>query len=214
MARNIIKMGEISKEYGKLIAFRMSTGWVPNTRTMAGTQGECCRFDLTIDNGKTVRRVSLNRGFETVDRKCVDYIDLDEEEFDNTKNSDTLWNGQGKLVEHTRYYLIDRKRHSYEMNPSTSYTMSKDFLEDSNKKAYERWESKKDLKSSERTIKPTLKMVKVVNRFKGFKNVKITDIANVKVGRYSTGDLYYRFTFNNRKHSLTIDKYIKNLPRN
>ena len=54
MARNIIKMGEISKEYGKLIAFRMSTGWVPNTRTMAGTQGECCRFDLTIDNGKTV----------------------------------------------------------------------------------------------------------------------------------------------------------------
>ena len=64
MGKNIIKLNEISKAYSDLIAERLADGYVLNTRTMSGSQGEYGRFDLTKDGGKTVHRLYMSREFD------------------------------------------------------------------------------------------------------------------------------------------------------
>lgn len=219
MTKEIIKLNEISKVYGELLASRLAEGYTIYLRTMGGTQGEYGRLDLTKDGGKTVHRLYMNRKSENGNAICkgtkvwfiVDVIQIIEEEFDNLKNSDILWNGKGKKLLEQNYYLIDRKRSSYIMDPRTSYTPSKYFIELAETKHYGRFQNKND---KPRKIKPTQKMVEIVNRFKGFKGIKLDDIESVEVGCYKPSDIFYRFSFKNRKHYLTIDKDSKYLPHN
>lgn len=221
MEKDIIKLNEISKIYSELLADRLSDGYVINMRTMSGTQGEYGRFDLTKDGGKTVHRLYMSRDSESDNSEydttkmwySFDTLRIVEEEFDNTRDSDTLWNGKGKKILEKKYYLIDRKRSGYKLDPYTSYTQSVDLMKSANRKHYERVKSDQYI-SARRKIKPTQKMVEIVNRFKGFKNVKLADIESVEVGTYRKGEMYYRFTFTNRKHTLTIDSDSKYLPRN
>ena len=220
MGKEIVKLNEISKTYSKLLADRLADGYVINMRTMSGTQGEYGRFDLTKDGGKTVHRLYMYRYSESDNSEyhetgmwySFDTLRIVEEEFDNQRNSDTLWNGKCKKIVEKKYYLIDRKRRGYSLDPYTSYTQSVELMKSADRKQSERV----DLRHSDstRTIKPTQKMVEIVNRFKGFKNVKLADIESVEVGTYRKGEMFYRFTFTNRKHSLTIDSDSKYLPRN
>ena len=95
MGKNIIKLNEISKAYSDLIAERLADGYVLNTRTMSGSQGEYGRFDLTKDGGKTVHRLYMSREFESDNSEykdsrmwySFDTLRIVEEEFDNQKNS-------------------------------------------------------------------------------------------------------------------------------
>lgn len=221
MAKEIIKLNEISKIYGELLASRFAEGYTIYLRTMGGTQGEYGRLDLTKDGGKTVHRLYMDRKSENGNAICkgtkvlfnVDVIQIIEEEFDNLK-SDILWNGKGKKLLEQNYYLIDRKRSGYVMDPRTSYTPSKYFIELAETKHYGRVNSSQFRNGKTRKIKPTQKMVEIVNRFKGFKGIKLGDIESVEVGCYKPRDIFYRFSFKNRKHYLTIDKDSKYLPRN
>lgn len=221
MAKEIIKLNEISKVYGELLASRFAEGYTIYLRTMGGTQGEYGRLDLTKDGGKTVHRLYMNRKSENGNAICkgtkvlfnVDVIQIIEEEFDNLKNRDILWNGKGKKLLEQNYYLIDRKRSGYIMDPRTSYTPSKYFIELAETKHYGRC-SAQNKNDKSRKIKPTQKMVEIVNRFKGFKGIKLDDIESVEVGCYKPSDTFYRFSFKNRKHYLIIDKDSKYLPRN
>lgn len=220
MGKDIVKLNEISKTYSKLLADRLADGYVINMRTMRGTQGEYGRFDLTKDGGKTVHRLYMSRDSESDNSEydktkmwySFDTLRIVEEEFDNQRDSDTLWTGKGKKILEKKYYLIDRKRRGYSLDPYTSYTQSVELIKSADRKHSERY----DLKHSDstRTIKPTQKMVEIVNRFKGFKNVKLADIKSVEVGTYRNHENFYRFTFTNRKHSLTINSDSKYLPRN
>lgn len=221
MTKEIIKLNEISKVYGELLASRLAEGYTIYLKTMGGTQGEYGRLDLTKDGGKTVHRLYMNRKSENGNAFCngtkvwfnVDVIQIIEEEFDNLKNSGILWNGKGKKLLEQNYYLIDRKRSSYIMDPRTSYTPSKYFIELAETKHYGR-DSVQNKNDKPRKIKPTQKMVEIVNRFKGFKGIKLDDIESVEVGCYKPSDIFYRFSFKNRKHYLTIDKDSKYLPHN
>jgi hypothetical protein len=221
MAKEIIKLNEISKVYGELLASRLAEGYTIYLKTMGGTQGEYGRLDLTKDGGKTVHRLYMNRKSENGNAICngtkvwfnVDVIQIIEEEFDNLKNSDILWNGKGKKLLEQNYYLIDRKRSGYKMDPRTSYTPSKYFIELAETKHYGR-DSVQNKNDKPRKIKPTQKMVEIVNRFKGFKGIKLDDNESVEVGCYKPSDIFYRFSFKNRKHYLTIDKDSKYLPHN
>lgn len=220
MENGIVKLNEISKAYSKLLADRLADGYVLNMKTMSGTQGEYGRFDLTKDGGKTVRRLYMTRNSEydnseyDKDRMwySFDTLSIVEEEFDNSKNSDTLWTGKGNKVLENKYYLIDRKRSGYKLDPYTSYTQSVELMKSADRKHYNRVDSIR--RESTRKINPTKGMIEVINRFKGFKNVKLADITEVEVGRYSKGEVFYRFTFANRKHTLTIDSDSKYLPHN
>lgn len=207
MGKGIIKLNEISKVYSDLLAERLADGYVLNMRTMSGTQGEYGRFDLTKDGGKTVHRLYMSRYSESVDSEYdktgmwFDVLSIVEEEFDNTKNSGTLWIGKGNKVLEKKYYLIDRKRSGYELDPYTSYTQSVELMKSAYRKHSERVDS--NYSDSTRTIKPTQKMVELINRFKGFKSVKLADIKSVEAGTYIKGKRFYRFTFTNRKHTFT-----------
>lgn len=220
MGKSIIKLNEISKAYSDLIAERLADGYVLNMRTMSGTQGEYGKFDLTKDGGKTVHRLYMSRDYETDNSEykdsgmwySFDTLRIVEEEFDNLKNSEILWNGKGNKVLEKKYYLIDRKRKGYSLDPHTSYTQSVEFMKSADKKHCEREDSK--CSDSTRTIKPTQKMVEIVNRYKGFKGIKLADIESVKVGTHK-GEPFYYFSFSNRKYTLTINKDSKNMsPRN
>lgn len=221
MEKNIVKLNEISKVYSDLLADRLADGYVINMRTMSGTQGEYGRFDLTKDGGKTVHRLYMSRDSESDNSEydktrmwySFDTLRIVEEEFDNTRNSDTLWTGKGNKILEKKYYLIDRHRRGYNLDPYTSYTPSVEFMKSADRKHYERVDLNHTI-SERRKINPTQKMVEIVNRFKGFKNVKLADIESVEVGTYRKGEMFYRFTFTNRKHSLTIDSDSKYLPRN
>lgn len=216
MEKEIVKLSEINKEYSRILAERLAEGYVLNARTNSGTQGEYGRMDLTKDGGKTVRRLYLDRmtdyGYDDKDeRYSYDTIFIIEEEFDNTSNSSILWNGKGNKVLEKKYYKIDRNRSSYEMNPYTSYTLSRDTIKAADKKHYNRADIR--YTCSYRTIKPTQKIVEIVNHFKGFKNIKLSDIEKIEVGKYCNKPSY-RFYFKNRKHTLTIDKDSRRLPHN
>jgi hypothetical protein len=221
MGKDIVKLNEISKTYSDLLAERLADGYVLNMKTMSGTQGEYGRFDLTKDGGKTVHRLYMSRDSESDNSEynktgmwySFDTLRIVEEEFDNQKNSDTLWTGKGNKVLEKKYYLIDRKRSGYKLDPYTSYTQSVEFMKSADRKHYERVDSQRYI-SARRKIKPTQKMVEIVNRFRGFKNVKLADIESVEVGTYRKGEMFYCFTFSNRKHTLTIDSDSKYLPRN
>lgn len=216
MAKEIVKLSEINKEYSRILAERLAEGYVLNARTNSGTQGEYGRMDLTKDGGKTVRRLYLDRttdyGYDDKDeRYSYDTIFIIEEEFDNQRNSDILWNGKGNKVLEKKYYKIDRKRSAYELDPYTSYTQSVELMKAADKKHYNR----ADIRyiRSYRNIKPTQKIVEIVNHFKGFKNIKLSDIEKIEVGKYCNNPSY-RFYFKNRKHTLTIDKDSRRLPHN
>lgn len=220
MEKDIVKLNEIGKTYSKLLADRLAEGYVLNMKTMSGTQGEYGRFDLTKDGGKTVHRLYMSRDSESDNSEydetkmwySFDTLRIVEEEFDNSTNNDILWTGKGKKLLEKKYYLIDRKRSGYKLDPYTSYTPSVEVMKSADRKHYERVDLKHS--SERRTIKPTQKMVEIVNRFRGFKNVKLADIQSVEIGTYSNHGNFYRFTFANRKHTLTIDSDSKYLPRN
>ncbi len=217
MGKDIIKLNEISKVYSDLLAERLADGYVLNMRTMSGSQGEYGRFDLTKDGGKTVHRLYMSRDSENDNSEykdsgmwySFDTLRIVEEEFDNLKNSEILWNGKGNKILEKKYYLIDRKRIGYKLDPYTSYTQSVEFMKSADKKHCKREDSK--YSDSTRTIKPTQKMVEIVNRYKGFKGIKLADIESVKVGTYK-GEPSYHFSFSNRKYTLTINK--DSTPRN
>ena len=213
MGKNIIKLNEISKAYSDLIAERLADGYVLNMRTMSGSQGEYGRFDLTKDGGKTVHRLYMSREYKDSGMwYSFDTLRIVEEEFDNQRNSDLLWNGKGNKILEKKYYLIDRKRKGYSLDPYTSYTQSVEFMKSADKKHCEREDSK--CSDSTRTIKPTQKMVEIINHYKGFKGIKLADIESVKVGTCK-GEPFYYFSFSNRKYTLTINKDSKNMsPRN
>ena len=90
MAKEIIKLNEISKVYGELLASRLADGYTIYLKTMGGTQGEYGRLDLTKDGGKTVHRLYMNRKSENGNAIYngtkvwfnVDVIQIIEEEFD------------------------------------------------------------------------------------------------------------------------------------
>jgi biopolymer transport protein ExbD len=100
-----------------------------------------------------------------------------------------------------------------ELYPEYAPETVANFIELAETKHYGR-DSVQNKNDKPRKIKPTQKMVEIVNRFKGFKGIKLDDIESVEVGCYKPSDIFYRFSFKNRKHYLTIDKDSKYLPHN
>ena len=205
---NIIKLTEISKAYTDRLSELLVEGYVMNASTMSGTQGEYGRIDLTKDNGKTVRRLYIDRGSKYGEdwKDHADYLCIIEEEFNRNSSTSigTLWNGKGNIINKKEYYLIDRKHNVYELHPSTSYVDNLDAIKTANRKHYDRCDSR--YTNSTRSFKPTEKVLEVVRKYKGFKGVKLSDIEKVEICHRHNNEVYYRVIVNNRKCNLCIEK--------
>lgn len=214
---NIIKLSEISKIYTNRLSELLQMGYVMNPSTMPGTQGEYGRMDLTKDGGKTVRRIYIDRGHEynrDLDSfDCFDFLTIIEEEFNTSEFGSTLWNGKGNKINEQRFYLLDRKRNVYEMNPWTTYTTDLNFLSDCNKKHYSRADSRHSQKAH--TFKATPKVLEVIKKFQGFKTTKMSDLDLVEVGHYESRghEVYFRIAVKGKKNSFTLDKDTKKFYR-
>lgn len=104
---------EINKEFTRTVAAYIAEGYIINTRTMAGSQGEIARVDLTRDgellrvllehtfeHGKTLtgRRYYLNAMKLTVGR-CTEPV-----ETDSFSTWATVWNDKLEILRERLWY--------------------------------------------------------------------------------------------------------------
>lgn len=204
MENGIIKLKEIVKSYTDRLSELLVEGYVFNAKTMRGTQGEFGKMDLTKDGGKTVRRIYMSvyyiSGADLKLYSTVDTLNIVEEDFENVRG-DTLWNGSGKLVNKQTYYLLDRKHSVYEMDNNTSYVKDLKIVTAADKKHYDRCESSGINKMYK--FKATPKVLSIVNKYKGFKTVKLNDIDYVEADKFGK---CYRVFIKNKPKELIIQK--------
>lgn len=106
-----MKYIEINKKFTEKVAKYLANGYIINTATMNGSQGEVSHVDLT--NGTEIIRVVLVRDYETVG--CVSYNRLslvvgrvDDEDIPANSSSDwhTVWNNRLVEVERENFYEL------------------------------------------------------------------------------------------------------------
>lgn len=199
----IIKMNDINRNFTERVAFLVTLGYVVNPKTMSGTQGERCRIDLTKDNGKTVRRLYLETGYDHGDKKTyrsMDTVVFMEEEFENVQGFGTLWNGKGKIVDKTLFYKVGQNS-IYNLDSSLAFTKSKDLAYELYDKHWKR-SRERDSSSVNKELKPTEKVLEIVRKRKGYKTVKLSDIIGVSANHYSHNGkprIAYKVEFTNKK---------------
>lgn len=128
MKQKIFTAKEINKIYTEEVKSYLNKGYIFNTSTMAGSQGEIVRVDLT--NGKEVVRVRIERFRVRTERFCMgDAVKIIFEKFDkkfckdNFEDYGTIWNDAGEKTKEICFYEISDKR------AVSKYTDDKNFFE-------------------------------------------------------------------------------------
>lgn len=179
MKQKIFTAKEINKIYTEGVKSYLDKGYVFNTSTMAGSQGEIARVDLT--NSKEVIRIRIqNFGM-------IDTVKIIIEKFgkgfckDNFVDYDTIWNDAGEIIKEMCFYEVDTKR------AVSKYTDDKNFFEQIKEKRIARYRNRPN-NSFSKEIKFNRKIVLgIIKNHKGFKSVKESEIEKViKHGKYYT----------------------------
>lgn len=171
MKQKIFTAKEINRIFTEEVKAYIDKGYVFNTPTMSGSQGEIARVDLT--NGVEVVRIRIqNYGM-------IDTVKIIVEKFakgfckDNFDDYDTIWNDRGEAIKEICFYEVDTKR------AVSKYTDDKKFMEKVEEKRIARYKNKPD-KPFCKEIKFDKKFVLgIVKNHKGFKSVKADEIESV-----------------------------------
>lgn len=171
MKQKIFTAKEINKIYTEGVKSYLDKSYVFNTSTMAGSQGEIAKVDLT-DN-KEVIRIRIERFvmndvvkiiFEKFDKKFCK---------DNFEDYGFIWNDAGKIIKEICFYEISDKR------AVSKYTDDKEFMEQIEEKRIARYRNR-PTNSFSKEIKFNRKIVLgIIKNHKGFKSVKESEIEKV-----------------------------------
>ena len=108
-----MKYAEINKRFTEKVAEYLSMGYIINTRTMSGTQGEIASIDLT--NGTEIVRIVLERNH----RNFKDVVTLTVGKAKNNVRPNspddmgTIWNGRLETIEQYTWYRHDFRKDWY-----------------------------------------------------------------------------------------------------
>lgn len=105
-----MKYAEINKKFTEKVAEYLSMGYIINTRTMSGTQGELAKVDLT--DGTEIVRIVLERNHR--DSKDVVILTVGKAKDNvlpnNPDNMGTIWNGRLETIEQYTWYRHDYRK--------------------------------------------------------------------------------------------------------
>lgn len=182
----MLKAKDIQIMYSEKVESYLRKGYIINTESMSGHQGEICKVDLRKGN-EVIRVVLLGCAWvRNDDGDFEDYIVLQTLRYESTsdrlKDRETLWMNKGELVEEVRFYEIS----SYK----EVYTMDHEEYKRCRKLRYQRSDRRYVRDQSEIKFDPK-KLIKIVNSKKGFKTAKQTDIQSVE-RKYYNNRVYYK----------------------
>lgn len=110
-----MKYAAINQRFTEIVAAYLAKGYVFNTATARGSQGEITKVDLT--NGSEIIRVLLD-SFSVWDDRGLDGLKLivgraEDHIKPHSENSwDTIWNQKLEVISEERFYQIGRNRNN------------------------------------------------------------------------------------------------------
>lgn len=186
-----MKYAEINKRYTEIVSEYMTAGYILNTATMTGSQGEIASVDLT--DGKEILRVLITR-FNDWGEHCtyegVDIIvgragDRDQVKPNDDNDWHTLWSNHLEVLRQERFYQVGESRRGGKFYGTQQEAEA----------AYElrmkRYRNKRDRKAA---MPPTPKMLEVARRIvKGRLGVKRVVLDDVKLVKNDDGKYVVRY---------------------
>lgn len=108
-----MKYAEINKKFTEKVAEYLSMGYIINTRTMSGTQGELAKVDLT-DGTEIVRVVPERNHRDSKDVVILTVGRVTEAVYPNNPDDmGTIWNGRLEAIERHTWYRHDFRKDWY-----------------------------------------------------------------------------------------------------
>lgn len=176
-----MKYADINEKFTKTVMEYVKNGYMINTGSMNGTQGEIAKVDLT--NGTDIVRVMLDEGFDEKSFKEYKVLivgRIDGKGIANVPKRNTIWNGDLEIISEERFYeaTFNRKDKFY-----LNYEEEKR-AEETRIKRWERNSADKKMKSSVKEFKVdgTLKE-KMRNFIRNNFNVKRISDKYIVVGK-------------------------------
>jgi len=106
-----MKVAEIDREFTKRVAEWLAKGYIINSTTMGGSQGEVAKVDLT--DGKEIIRILIDGFYGDEDsdyifHKGVEIIvgRVTENVTPHSERHDTVWNNHLEVLEETKFYKV------------------------------------------------------------------------------------------------------------
>ncbi len=109
-----MKFADINKRYTEIVAGYFAQGYTVNTATMAGSQGEVAKIDMT--NGLEIIRIYLDRFSEWGDLYTVDGYEIvigkstDNVPADTDDRYGTVWSSRLEVTHKERFYAVGRDK--------------------------------------------------------------------------------------------------------
>ena len=182
-----MKYASINKRYTEIVNEYLLKGYVVNTNSMGGHQGEIAKIDLT--DGKEIIRIYIDgfyedylEGVEIIVGRCTDKVTPN-----SHRDYSTFWSSHLEILKTERFY---------EIGNGSDYYVTKEEAERANKIRRERWRSQ--YRSSEYT--PSEKAMEIAKRIVrnkfGYKRINAAD---VKLTKSNSG---YVVKYNQKSYHL------------
>lgn len=194
--KNIKKMNDIAAIATAKVNELIANGFVFNFGTMAGSQGDDFKADLTKD-GITYRvRVFREFGYKGFDDVEIFEIRKYEQDFADDSFA-SLWNKDGEVVESHVWYRM-KNRNGY------VYTDDADAFKNARELHYTRVANSRS-NDTKNVIAPE-KVIEKIRAHRGYKRAKVEDIR--RIVRKNTSKITYIVEFK-RLVSKTADRTLK-----
>lgn len=175
-----MKYKEINRKYTEIVQEWMAKGYVINTSTMSGHQGEIAKIDLT--NGIAIIRVSIhsfsNFRLDTSGVKILVGRSFNDATPHNQTNYDTIWTDRMENISTESFYKLCASRFAEDWYGTEEEAKA------AADKRFKRWEQRHIWSTEYQPNEKALAIAKRIVREKmGYKRVDIPDVKLVKEGR-------------------------------
>ena len=172
-----MKFADINKRYTEIVTEYLSKGYIINTATMSGSQGEFAKIDLT--NGKEIIRVLLDSfhdyrnevdGFDIIVGKSADKVDV----HGNDRLGNTIWNKNLEVIETIRFYELGR-------GIGNDYYGTMEEAKEASELRYARWYNQKVEKTQYTPSARAMEIAKQIVREKmGYQRITASEVKLTK----------------------------------
>lgn len=171
-------VADIEKFFSDTVSNYLTNGYRISFQDYGKQTGEIYHTDLTND-GKTITRVAittncisnLEEGLESIFTWNLMVL-----KFENAHNEDTLWNSDGKILTHLRFYSIGKSNYD---KSEIFFTFSKKTVIDVKKIREKRYQIRlEECKNTELSVSKDLAL-KLLKKRRGFGKLKEDDITSI-----------------------------------
>ena len=198
----LYKINDIKELLSSKVKEYLEKGYVLNISTMTGMQSsEIMHVDVTNDGGKSITRFWISRTYSALTGKDRYTITTELFKTNGDGGYHTLWNGQGETLSTETFYYLG-KGSTYELADNYPFVKDEEVIDECYKLHEKRWNRRR--RGTEKHIEPNSRILRVVNKQKGCKTVKLSDIAYMQ--RATRDDKFdgYNVYFKGAKSTITI----------